>query len=155
MKYPNYITYHLSLFIYVNRHLFITQCHTSHIYSPEHYEGCVFGHDIDILLYPVHIMKIPEQGNFFYDFFEGYLYSIFRKFPQVSPMPDKNLNDDLMNKAAAEYSAVLNNEINDAGKEAEALEVWIPDRVTGFLRNILPECALTSISLRVSWFSLS
>ena len=48
-------------------------------------------------------------------------------------MPDKNLNDDLMNKAAAEYSAVLNNEINDAGKEAEALEVWIPDRVTGRL----------------------
>ena len=48
-------------------------------------------------------------------------------------MPDKNLNDGLMNKAAAEYSDLLNNEIDDAEKEAEALEVGIPDRITGRL----------------------
>ncbi len=48
-------------------------------------------------------------------------------------MPEKNLNDGLMNKAAAEYSDLLNNEIDDAEKEAEALEVGIPDRITGRL----------------------
>ncbi len=48
-------------------------------------------------------------------------------------MPEKNLNNGLMNKAAAKYSALLNNEINDTEKEARALDVGIPDRITGRL----------------------
>lgn len=48
-------------------------------------------------------------------------------------MPENDFNHDLLEQAAAEYSSLLEHEINNAEQEAEALEVEIPDRLTGRL----------------------
>ncbi len=48
----------------------------------------------------------------------------------MSLMPENDFNHDMLEQAAAEYSSLLVHEVEDAEKEAEALNVEIPDRVT-------------------------
>ena len=48
-------------------------------------------------------------------------------------MPENNFNHDMLEQAAAEYSSLLDHEVCNAKREAEALEVEIPDRLTARL----------------------
>ena len=59
----------------------------------------------------------------------------------MSLMPENDFNHDMLEQAAAEYSSLLVHEVEDAEKEAEALNAEIPDRVTKRLSRKYPGTA--------------
>ena len=48
-------------------------------------------------------------------------------------MPGNKLDDEMLKQAAEEYSKLLEAATHEMGREAEAFEVEIPDRLTGRL----------------------
>lgn len=48
-------------------------------------------------------------------------------------MSENKLEDGMLKQAAEEYSRILGDAANEMNKEAAALEVEIPDRLTGRL----------------------